>query len=178
MGDDLTAAKTLINFIVGGGGLIGLYKWLKGDKPVAGTTLEDGKVELQITGNNNRVIVVERPVVALYNNPRVRKEFGGVVRPLGRDGIDSFEIRDAHATVLQRVTKEEARFFIQPQEGAEHVIEEREYEGVYEIEKLSFTDRYKWTFSDGNATFNSSSPRWTCTTRGRWGCLRKKGFGT
>jgi hypothetical protein len=150
LGDDFTTAKLLTELLFGGGSVLALMKWLRGRKPAVGTTLDSGNTEIRIEGDNSQVMVVPSNTVRLYNNINIRQRFQAVVAPVRQPGIDVLKIGEEDA-----LTKEDAASFAEPS-PAENLIAEGEQDGVFEIQKLSFTDRYKWTFSDGNATFNAA----------------------
>lgn len=150
LGDDFTSAKLIVELLLGSGSVLGLIRWLRGRKPSVGTTLESGKVEIRIEGDSNEVLVVTSDVVRLYNSPNIRHEYRAIVAPLEQPGIEVLQVRGE-----QRLTKDDLPSFAEPT-AAEKTVAEGESEGVYQIQKLSFDDRYKWTFSDGNATFNAT----------------------
>ena len=137
----------------GGGGLLGLYRWLKGRKLLPGTTLKDGNIQVSIEGDDNQATIVQPRVVSLYNNTSVRSAFSGVVKPLRSPGIDEFQVKE-QKKVTERITESEIEFF-EIGTPVEKVLDESEVDAHFKIVKLSFTNRYKWTFSDGNATFNA-----------------------
>ena len=155
---DYAAAKEILQLLglagAGGGGLLGLYRWLKGRKPSPETTLKDGRVQISIEGDNNQVTLVQPQVSSLYNNPDVRSAYRGVVKPLKHPGIDEFQVKE-QKQITTRITKSELEFF-EVGTRVEKVIDESEVDAHFQIVKLSFTNRYKWTFSDGNATFNAT----------------------
>ena len=150
LGDDFTTAKLLAELLFGGGSVFALMKWLRGRKPAVGTTLDSGNIEIHIEGDDNQVLVVPSDTVRLYNDVNIRQQFQAVVAPLRQPGIDLLKIGEEN-----ELTKEDAESFVEPS-PAENLIAEGEQDGVFEIQKLSFTDRYKWTFSDGNAIFNAA----------------------
>ena len=140
MGDNVKAAKELAE-------LIGLYvaaptvslfkliKWLKGRKPENVTTLESGNILIQIDNSvtiDNSVhidygvynqIEVRREVVNLYNDAVVRRAVERVVKPLERDGINKFEVRNEEGSVTEVIEKEELLYFSSvPIEPTERVI--------------------------------------------------------
>ena len=80
-----------------------------------------------------------------------------MVRPLQNPGIEEFQVRDSKHEVVERVNRNEREYFDPHTEVLmAPELEDFEYEGTYRIEKLSFVDRFKWTFSDGDMTFNAS----------------------
>lgn len=159
LSEDYKAARELLWLLGCGGppamfGLVKLVKFLRGRKP-AGTTQEtDGTFSIKVEGDNSQISVVNihSEVILLFNDAGIREALAGVVKPLEAEGIDSLEIAGEQST--ERIEKQEAHYFTRP-EVEETQIADETREGVFEIVKLSFTDRYKWTFSDGNATFNA-----------------------
>ena len=92
---DVADAKEILTLLglIGGGGLLGLYRWLKGRQPSPGTTLKDGSIQVNVQGDNNQVTVVQPQVLSLYNSTSVRSAYRGVLNPLISSGIDEFQVR-------------------------------------------------------------------------------------
>lgn len=146
--------KALGLLVSGGGGIVGVLKllrMLKG-RPLEGSTLEDGSVQVVVDGDNNTVIVSPN-VKKLYESDKVRREFREVVRPLGTSGIDEFQVLERDE-VVERISSEDCDFI--DRSSTDAIVDDLEYESTCRIEKLSFTDRFKWTFSDGDMMFNAS----------------------
>ena len=122
-----------------------------------GTTLEDGSVKIDTKGDNNIVnpVIVNGDVYQLCNSPRIRQGMRDVAAPLREPGIEKVEIQHG-GQVIGQIDGDEYRYFDVPLPVDDEDIDE--YEGVYYIEKLSFADRYKWTFRDptGDLIFNAS----------------------
>lgn len=150
IGDDIIAAHNLFKLVFGGGSLFGLIRWLKGRKPGKTTTLESGNVRIEI---QNAHIEVRPEVAKLYQDSTVRKAALGVVKPLDKEGIDRFDVKEQEQ-VVESVTKDELPYFVMDAEQEDSLIDE-ERTAVFEIVKLSFDERYKWTFSDGSGNFNA-----------------------
>ena len=152
---EYSAAKEILILLglFSGGGLLGLYRFLKGRRPY-GTTLKDGRVQINVKGDNNHVTVVQPQVFDLYNNPAVRSAYLGVVKPLRSPGIDEFQVREQNKATVQ-ISESELEYF-EIETPIETVIDESECDAHFKIVKLSFTNRYKWTFTDGAATFNAT----------------------
>jgi len=148
LGDDIIAAQNLIKLIFGGGSLFGLIKWLRGRRPSKTTILESGNVRIEI---QNAHIEVPSEVARLYQENTVRKAALGVVKPLDKEGIDEIDVRHQQE-VLESVNKGELPYFLDLE--MEDALIDEERTAVFEILKLSFDERYKWTVSDGSANFN------------------------
>ena len=131
---------------------------LKGER-ATGSTLESGAIQIHIEGDNNSVLINEN-TKRLYDSPEVRKGIADVVRPLQREGIEELYVKNADE-VVERIRKEECEYYDNiPADRPRTIPDENvlEYEGTYRIEKLSFAERFKWTFVDVNSemTFNAS----------------------
>lgn len=149
-------AVQILMLLLGGGGVLEIVRRLKG-RPAEGTTLEDGSVKIDVKGDNNTVntLVVNGDAHGLYNSSRIRHGMRDVAAPLTTPGIEKVEIqRDGQ--VIGQIDSDEYSYFDGPLPENDEDIDE--YEGVYYIEKLSFADRYKWTFRDqvGDLIFNAS----------------------
>ena len=160
LGDEYRTAKEvlwLLGLGVGpGAGLLAFIKWLRGRKATVGTKNPDGSVQISVNDSEGTKIentTINASVVVLFNNPSVRRAISGMVGPLEDKGIDTFEAREGNQ-VIQSISKSDLPFFSLPSDQ-EDLVSDQTREGVFQIDKLSFTDRYKWTLSDGNATFNA-----------------------
>jgi hypothetical protein len=150
LSEQYKTAKELILLLFGRGSLAELIKALHGRRATALTPLPNGTVKVEI---GNTYIEVHGDVTRLYDNSTVRESMQGVVKPLEREGIDTFEVRHEHK-VLDTVQKNEIRYFAP--EPFEEPVSESERTAVFEVVTLSFDDRYKWRFTDGNVTFTAA----------------------
>lgn len=150
VGPEVQAAGNLIQLIFGGMGVFQLIKWLRRRRPVDVTALEHGRVRITIEGES---IEVAETVARLFNTPQIRRAAAGAVQPLLSEGIDRFAVRQ-DITTMEVVRREEVSHFA-VDDGTEEELPESEREAVLEIVKLSFVDKYKWTFSDGAGTLNA-----------------------
>jgi hypothetical protein len=157
-GNDAKSAFELLAIIgvvhVGEIGVIQYFKLTKG-RPTPGTTLQNGNVIIQINGGASSVEV--RPdVIKVTSEPAVRKAFDGIVRPLRRQGISQLEAKHDNV-VVERIERNDVPIGGLPTlaESRALVLHDEERIAAFEIVRLSFEDRYKWTFTDGNATFNA-----------------------
>jgi hypothetical protein len=164
LSDDVKAAKELLDLLglnareavgavaTAGTGVIGLYKYLKRRKVSSARRLAGGRVRFEVDGDS---VEIEGEVAELFNDPAIRDSVRAVLKPLQREGIDTFEARDAATgRTLQRITKRELPYF-EPVDAEVEPILENERTAAFEVVSLSFSDRYKWRFSDGNATFTA-----------------------
>jgi hypothetical protein len=148
---NLVALLTAIG-ILGGDGLIGLIKWLRGRKPST-VKYKDNSVIFELRFEEH-VETFETDLVTgrLYQSRIVRQTLAKVVKPLEREGIDLFASgRDGKTESV--ITKEEVQAFENAQADAE-VASNILAEGVLlQIESAVFKDGNKWRFNDGAASF-------------------------
>jgi len=156
-GPEATAASNLIALLtgiglLGGGGLIGLIKWLRGRKPSAIKLQGESVVfELQL---QDYVETLEVDLVAgrLYQSKVVRQALAKVVKPLERDGIDLFASgRDGASESV--VTKEDVPAFEDSASDFEVASDTLSKGVLLQIESAVFKDGNKWRFNDGASSF-------------------------
>lgn len=148
-GDFVTSVLNLKELVLGGGGLFILIKRLKGGKPKKITDLKNGMVRIEFEGES-----FEAPVklLRLYQDFAIRKSAEEVLRPLYREGIDTFEVREKK-TIITKIKKDEAQYFLLPDIEDEKLITS-ENESAYSIISLAFKDDNKWRLFDGNSTIS------------------------
>lgn len=137
-------------------GLFTLIKWLKGRKAEKTVALENGNVQVRIIDNSvTNYIEVKRQVIQLYNNEDVRQAALNVVKPLEREGIDTFEVRQG-AEKVEIVRREDLpAFCVLTEVAPEDVLLEGDRIAVLQIIKPSFDDSLKWVFSEGENRFGA-----------------------
>ena len=157
--DQVTTAKELLEILGMTGGVKGLFtliKWLKGRKAEKTVALENGNVQVRIIDNSvTNYIEVKRQVIQLYNNEDVRQAALNVVKPLEREGIDTFEVRQG-AEKVEIVRREDLpAFCVLTEVAPEDVLLEGDRIAVLQIIKPSFDDSLKWVFSEGENRFGA-----------------------
>jgi hypothetical protein len=159
--DDLKTAKELTWYLFGSQGavlgLIGLIKLLKG-KPIQSTQiLKDGSTVIDFTNANltNSQITVAPSVRRLYEDPPARRAAERIVKPLEREGIEVFRVKEG-GTLIEEVSRDEVGFFKTP-ETLLATADNSENERIVtlQIVTASFEDRYQWRFTDGNMTLTA-----------------------
>jgi hypothetical protein len=144
-----------------GVGVMQLFKRLKGRPPSSSTKLQDGNVSIEI--DNSTHIHVNADVFQAYSDRGVWTAVDGVVKPLRTKGIDTLEINDPTGSVVKSITNQEVEdshdlAVIETVSGLPadaEILDEGEHIAVCRIVKLSFDDRYIWTFTDGSRQFNA-----------------------
>ncbi|MBI5193237.1 MAG: hypothetical protein HZA08_07340 [Nitrospirae bacterium] len=154
LGDDIIAVKTLTELLgfAGGGyvSLITFLKWLKNRKVIGIANQENGDYRIEIEGDH---IDVSPNILKLSENIKVREALEGIIKPLIQDGIDRFEVRQGNE-IIESIGKGDIPSFSQP-EFTEGVTVDNEQAALLEIVRLSFEEKYKWTFTNGNMIFNA-----------------------
>lgn len=155
-GNSGISTKNIIEILFGAGSVIAALKWLKGEKDPVTTTLEDGSIKLEVTGKNNHIIVNSH-VAPLLRDPKIRRSIDGLVRPLDKEDMESFSVKQGKKT-LQTVKRADAKYLLEDGNYAKtsndsHDVTRTAY---LEIIRLSFIEKNRWTFSDGSATFSAS----------------------
>jgi hypothetical protein len=165
LGSQIKAAEELVKVLGlakdAGVGVVQLFKRLKGRPPSSSTKLQDGNVSIEI--DNSTHIHVNADVFQVYSDRGVRAAVDGVVKPLRTKGIDILEIKDPAGSVIESITDQEvedsqALAVIETVSGLPadaEILHEGEHIAVCQIVKLSFDDRYIWTFTDGSKQFNA-----------------------
>lgn len=135
-----------------GGGSVGLF-WLikkfKGKNPSKIIDLKNGLMRI---GIDNETFDVPLALLRMYQDLNVRRATENVVKPLYREGIDSFKIKDKDQ-IVEIITKNEVDYFSVPEIPEEEIVSS-ESEAAYSIVSLTFKDDNKWRLSDGNAIIN------------------------
>lgn len=157
-GPDATAMANLFGILsglglLGGGGLLGLLLWLKGRKP-SSISYDKDKVVFTIQGDDggNDSLAVDLAVHRLYQESTVRQSLAKVVKPLDREGIDTFTSgRDGEAEVI--ITKADAPA-LAAIDDASSIVSDTITDGMLlQIESPSFKDGNKWRLTDGTTSF-------------------------
>jgi len=155
---DLSELLNSIGFAASISGLNGLslfelIKRLKGKKPKSAIVISAGSVRLEMEGiTDHEYIEVKENVVRLYKSLSVRQKIEETLKPLEKDGIDRFEVRDIQSTnkeIIASVDKRDIDYFIAPDAAeGETVVSERR--ALLRIASLSFDETNKWRLDDGD----------------------------
>jgi hypothetical protein len=149
-GQSVQDAKYLLELLglTFGGGVLGLYKWLRGRQAKEQSSDNKG-VTIVI---NNNTVVLPREVLILYNDETVRSRIEGTLLPLLKEGIEEFQVRQGpgpEPQVVERVTKIEAvQASEERREAKETPQEEPAHETIAEVPlvivKPAFREGLKW----------------------------------
>ena len=156
-GHEATAAANLYTLLgalglVGGGGVIGVIKWLRGRKPSA-IRIEGDKTIFELRDTQTvETFEVDLMAGRLYKTRVVRQSLAKVIKPLERDGIDIFAVGKDGVT-SSVVTKNEAPYFEMAATEADVVSDSIATKVLLQIESAAFKEDNKWRFSDGGTPF-------------------------
>jgi len=134
-----------------GKGLIQVLKWIRG-RPILQVHTTDSKAILTV---DDETLEIELAVLALLRDVKTREALEGVVvKPLERDGIDTFA-SGSDTQVYEKVSKAEAHWFVVPAEVDED-LGESTFMATVQIVRIEFNQDNKWRFTDGNLSFYAS----------------------
>jgi hypothetical protein len=158
--DHVSSAKDILELLglLGiGKGLLSLIKWLKGRKATKTTALENGNIRIEIIDNSVHQHFDVRPeVIQLYNDEEIKKAIQGVIKPLERGDIDTFEVREGKETV-EIIRLDDLPWFHALSEIPEdELIVDGERDAALTVIKPSFDNDLKWYFSDGENRFSAT----------------------
>lgn len=146
------AGISLIALLFGGGADVISYfefiRRLKGRKPER--TESDGeKVKVFI---QKEVIVINNNILHLYQNADARKAASEILKPLEKDGVDSFCAGGNSGKTA--IKKEERAYFDMPKQEESLVDEVTKM--AFSIITLSFDKTHKWRLSYGESSINAA----------------------
>lgn len=128
-----------------------------GTKKVSKTEKVDGE-KVKIIFSDNSHVTVTQNTYNVYMDYEARGHITKVVAPIKKDGIDSFEIRNAEnyndKTPSFQAVKDELELYDTPELAIkvepDNVFEQ---EILLKIVSIVFDENQKWRFSDGEVTF-------------------------
>jgi len=150
--DDFVNSKMMVDCIfgvVGGGwGLWKFISWIRNRKVAKIEKIDDELLKIEVDGETH---IIHKNVLPLYKDIAVRKASEDILKPLEKEGIDLFLVKEDNQEI-QRVGKEEIGNFEFVDGEEEVIILQTELETVYSIKTLSFKEGNKWRLFDGNTT--------------------------
>jgi len=134
----------------GAAGLLYLLKWLRGRKIKRVVLVENDVVRVEVGDEH---LMVERQVIELYRQAKLRIALEAVLSPLQMDGIDEFAVTDkVQSARFVTVTTDEVDYFATPAIEPE-VLSEEDIELNLQLVNVAFREDNKWRFSDGSTSF-------------------------
>ena len=134
--------------------LLAFFKITKGRKPRVIETLEDGNVKVEIPGDDNQV-TINKYVFQLGQDPQVRRDMEGIVRPLQAKGVEEFQVRE-DGEVIERVTREEAKYITATPVDEDVEVSVGEDVKWVTITRNVYEESRRFQFSDGASTFSAT----------------------
>lgn len=148
-----SAFTAVANFggIVGLIGLvIGLIRKYKGSMPTKSVP-KGGDIEMHF---GDHVEIVNIYVYHTYTNHELRTHIYETLKPLERDGIDTFSIKDSQGETISQVDDDELHYF-NPNAVVRPLGEDVRVTTLV-IESLTFKEKNKWSFNDGVNTIKAT----------------------
>jgi len=134
--------------LVGGGGLIGFLRQLRGRRP---EHIEDNGESFSVWMTETEVVEVSRPVFRLYKTRAVRVFLQKALSPLELEGITSFGVVRGNDIDLDIGSVELAAFAFSDEQ--EDVVSDFTGRKLLQIESVTFKDQNKWRVHDGQSAF-------------------------
>lgn len=148
------AGANLTTIISGGiGSLCMLYSLVKKfgtNKPDKITRIDDERVQLQF---KNETVIVDQHIYNIYNNFEVRESLYKTVKPLEKEGIETFDIIKKSLSIAHVDQSEVARFL--PPRLTENLLLNEEITFL-EIKAITFNLENKWSFTRGDETIKAN----------------------
>jgi hypothetical protein len=133
------------------GGCVKLIQILKGKKTTKIVENADG---VYIVYKDNAEHKVEKNVIGLYKDCKLRKDFEKLIELLNKDGIDDLSIILTNETEpLCQIMKNEKEYFLCPQPEEEPLDEPQIFETNISIVNLSFKEGSEWFINDGGESY-------------------------
>lgn len=147
----LTAAPDLHGLMVATKESLGLYRFLKGQKPAGVKHVNEKQVK--VTNRDGQVTIVQAESVNITLSPAAGEAVERFVgHALNIPGVESVEVKTEKEEV-QKITKDEASYYRQI--DLADAVNEVAVNMALQIVQLGFRDNLKWKFFDGADTFTA-----------------------
>ena len=154
---DAQGLKLVMDTLWGGGvagGTIGLFqviKFLKGRPASRVDTAQTPSGTVVIYNISGDKIITSFGALEMANDPKIRSQAARVVKPLEKEGIDTFYVTQAERQPGEPITKEDLEFFT-----SEQATELPESDSVVLLQLMKAdvaNPKSKWQFFDGANSF-------------------------
>lgn len=143
--------ESILTYLIFSGGLIGLIKWLKGQKPTKIVDMENGRYKVY---RGDKYYEAEKKVLQLYQDYNVRKATEcAISETLDENKISKIAFTKDEGKTFQSIDFSEKEYFFAPPES-KTVIDEKTFETNIHLIRLSFKKGNKWTVDDGNSQYS------------------------
>lgn len=147
----LTIAPDLHGLLVATKESLGLYRFLKGQKPADVKHVNEKQV--RVTNRDGQVTIVQAESVNITLSPAAGEAVERFVgHALNIPGVESVEVKTEKEDV-QKITKDEANYYRQI--DLADAVNEVTVNMALQIVQLGFRDNLKWKFYDGADTFTA-----------------------
>lgn len=137
--------------IVGGGGVFGFLRWLKGRR-ISRAETRDNRTQVETDDGDTYDLSPEE--WRLVQDKAVRREIESVLKPLASEGIDCFYAGPKEQADV-RIDASELPWFV-PSGETEDIVTDATSQKMLLIESAVFKDGNKWRLSDGSMTFHAA----------------------
>jgi hypothetical protein len=158
-GSDAQHAKLLLDWLgiigVPPVGVVGLYRWLQGNKPSRISKAEAGQFLLEIDG---KTLVVPLEVMRLYQDIAVNRAFSELLTTVEGDAITTIEFRPEGApkSSPSLLLSRHDRQSISLEEPPPTVVVDDTRRIALSIRSLAFQEGNKWRLFDGQNTITAT----------------------
>lgn len=159
--DSIATAKEILEWIglIGGGvgavsgsgyGLLKFIKWLRGRAIHRVVLLDNGLIRVELDDEH---IEIERQIIDLYRQFKLRRALEDVLKPLEQEGINEFAVTNKPQTERFVTVSKEERFYFSAPSSEPEILSEEEVEMNLQLVTVSFREDNKWRFYDGSTAF-------------------------
>ena len=144
--------------------LAGFLKWKRGRKIVDKRIITDGEgntaYQITVEGDNNSITIISSEVYELASDRRVRSAQSRILSPLNEDGVNEFQVRKGHKSVVS-VSKEEfvrGYFDVVAEEVGEDetTTDPQTFEAYLNLRAPVFSEGKKWQFMYGDQRISAT----------------------
>lgn len=131
--------------------LIEIYRWVKGRKIHKVESVEKDKVRITIESESKEISIATWKI---FRSQETHKQIEGIIHPLTKEGVESFEVRDAdNQTPIERISCDESEYFSASNfsEPLEEIKSSQKL--ILRIVSVNFERGLKWRFDDGENKF-------------------------
>lgn len=125
-----------------------LIKKYQGNSPIKAE--KDGENVVMYFDNHKEVVI--NVVYQVYNNYEIRNNIYATVKPLEQEGIDVFSIIDDNQNIVTIDSVDVSSF---APNNIRTPLNENIQETILIIESLTFNEKNKWSFNDGNSNIKA-----------------------
>ena len=142
--------SNIVKMLFGGGGLLALFKLLRGRQPESVEIDEQGGVQLTVGGENNDVSI---DVYNLFLDVETRSAARDLVRPVESAGVDKMVVLPPGDSPLEIWRDEVDWFDLEPSQR--EIVSELESTRIVGIVSIVYKEDNKWRFTEGDTEYTA-----------------------